>query len=209
MLVPETAFKMGLDGCRVEIKFCPGLHGLKWQLLLCFLATTCEAFFFPGLVPITYCEEGNPNSYCKVRSGGQKKALEGRGVEDSGWSQTHHLGMAPYFFLVLSSLRLFDPSFALSSKSILPLLWPCGLLRSSLPRDPLSLSLLPLTLQFHLSGQNLASSLSFSALLPSHLRLSPQVLLPSRHFPAALSSGDFPALILGYSLWLPWSSKMY
>ncbi|XP_034342263.1 transmembrane 9 superfamily member 2-like [Arvicanthis niloticus] len=65
MLVPETAFKMGLVGCRVEIKFCPGLLGLKWQLLLCFLATTCEAFFFPGLVPITYCEEGNPNSYCK------------------------------------------------------------------------------------------------------------------------------------------------
>ncbi|XP_028632738.1 transmembrane 9 superfamily member 2-like [Grammomys surdaster] len=65
MLVPETAFKMSLDGRGVKTKFCPGLHGLKWQLLLCFLATTCEAFFFPGLVPITYCEEGNPNSYCK------------------------------------------------------------------------------------------------------------------------------------------------
>lgn len=98
---------MGLDGRGVETKFCPGLHGLKWQLLLCFLAATCEAFFFPGLVPITYCEEGNPNTYCKVRSPGQKRALEGRGAEDTGWSQTHYLGMTPYFFLVLSSQHLY------------------------------------------------------------------------------------------------------
>lgn len=117
MFVPKTAFKMRLNGRGVETKFCPGLHGLKWQLLLCFLATTCEAFF-PGLVPITYCEEGNPSSYCKVRTGegGQKRVLEGRGAEDAGWSQTHHLGMASYFFLVLFSQRLHDPSFALHSR---------------------------------------------------------------------------------------------
>ncbi|XP_006528071.1 uncharacterized protein LOC245423 isoform X1 [Mus musculus] len=65
MVVPEAGFKMGLSGRRVETKLCPGLHGLKWWLLLCFLATTCDAFFFPGLVPVTYCEEGHPNSYCK------------------------------------------------------------------------------------------------------------------------------------------------
>ncbi|XP_021044402.1 transmembrane 9 superfamily member 2-like [Mus pahari] len=64
-LGPETAFEMGLGGRREETKLCRGLHGLKWWLLLGFLATTCDAFFFPGLVPVTYCEEGHPNAYCK------------------------------------------------------------------------------------------------------------------------------------------------
>ncbi|XP_052026311.1 transmembrane 9 superfamily member 2-like [Apodemus sylvaticus] len=67
LLVPETLFKMGFRGrdCDMETKLCPGLYWLKCQLLLFFLVTTCEAFFFPGLVPITYCEEGHSNSYCK------------------------------------------------------------------------------------------------------------------------------------------------
>ncbi|EDL75121.1 rCG39251, partial [Rattus norvegicus] len=64
MFIPDTAFKMGLGGHGVETKLSPGLHVLKYRLLLCFLATTCEAFFFRGLVPITYCEEGHRNSYC-------------------------------------------------------------------------------------------------------------------------------------------------
>lgn len=68
MFIPDTAFKMGLGGHGVETKLSPGLHVLKYRLLLCFLATTCEAFFFRGLVPITYCEEGHRNSYCMVRS---------------------------------------------------------------------------------------------------------------------------------------------
>ncbi|GAB1302807.1 Transmembrane 9 superfamily member [Apodemus speciosus] len=56
---------MGFGGRGADVKVCPGLYGLKWQLSLFFLVTTCEAFFFPGLVPITYCEEGHSYSYCK------------------------------------------------------------------------------------------------------------------------------------------------
>lgn len=51
------------------------LPGLRWCLWLWLLAANCEAFYFLGLGPIKYCEDGSPNSYCKVRSQGKKRVL--------------------------------------------------------------------------------------------------------------------------------------
>uniref|UniRef100_A0A8C8W5U5 Transmembrane 9 superfamily member n=1 Tax=Peromyscus maniculatus bairdii TaxID=230844 RepID=A0A8C8W5U5_PERMB len=53
-------------------KLCLAVPGLRWLLRLWLLFATCEAFYFPGLVPITYCEESHPNSRCQVRSRGRK-----------------------------------------------------------------------------------------------------------------------------------------
>ncbi|XP_060230658.1 transmembrane 9 superfamily member 2-like [Meriones unguiculatus] len=36
-----------------------------WWLWLWHLAAICDAFHFPGLAPIMYCEEDQPNSHCK------------------------------------------------------------------------------------------------------------------------------------------------
>uniref|UniRef100_A0A8C8U6I0 Transmembrane 9 superfamily member n=1 Tax=Peromyscus maniculatus bairdii TaxID=230844 RepID=A0A8C8U6I0_PERMB len=58
MPVPEAAVKMGT-------KLCLAVPGLRWLLRLWLLFATCEAFYFPGLVPITYCEESHPNSRCQ------------------------------------------------------------------------------------------------------------------------------------------------
>ncbi|CAH6780155.1 Gm364 [Phodopus roborovskii] len=56
---------MGPGGFYLGTKLCLGLPGLR--LLLClwlFATTSCEAFYFPGLIPTTYCEEGHPNPHC-------------------------------------------------------------------------------------------------------------------------------------------------
>uniref|UniRef100_A0A8C2LGC9 Transmembrane 9 superfamily member n=1 Tax=Cricetulus griseus TaxID=10029 RepID=A0A8C2LGC9_CRIGR len=51
-------------GFPLGTKRCLALPGLKWLLWFWLLAATSEAFYFPGLHPITHCEEGHPNSHC-------------------------------------------------------------------------------------------------------------------------------------------------
>ncbi|XP_050997876.1 LOW QUALITY PROTEIN: transmembrane 9 superfamily member 2-like [Acomys russatus] len=65
LLVSEAEVKMGLAGRHLGTKVGLTLPGLRCWLRLRLLAANFAAFYFPGLVPITYCEEGSPNSYYK------------------------------------------------------------------------------------------------------------------------------------------------
>ncbi|XP_040599845.1 transmembrane 9 superfamily member 2-like [Mesocricetus auratus] len=66
MLALEAAVKMGAGGFHLGTKVCLALPGLRWLLWLWLLAApTGDAFYLPGLVPIMYCEEGDPNPHCQ------------------------------------------------------------------------------------------------------------------------------------------------
>ncbi|OBS71006.1 hypothetical protein A6R68_00452, partial [Neotoma lepida] len=58
MPVREAAVEM-------RTKLFLALPGLRWLLWLWLMAATCNAFYLPGLVPITYCEDGHPNLRCQ------------------------------------------------------------------------------------------------------------------------------------------------